>query len=51
MSPRFIGKVIERDRTRGRAQRIARGLRTERVVRVFEEIFAEARNERRVSVR
>jgi predicted dinucleotide-binding enzyme len=43
--------VVQRDRTRGRAQRIARELKTERVVHVFEAIFAEARNDRRVAVR
>jgi predicted dinucleotide-binding enzyme len=43
--------VVQRDRTRGRAQWIARELKTERVVHVFEAIFAEARNDRRVAVR
>jgi hypothetical protein len=41
--------VVQRDRTRGRAQRIAHELKTERAVHVFEAIFAEAR--RRVTVR
>jgi hypothetical protein len=59
MRPRFTGNialalagaVVRRDRTRGRAKRIAHELKTERVVHVFEAIFAEARNDRRVAVR
>jgi hypothetical protein len=59
MRPRFTGNialalagaVVRRDRTRGRAKRIAHELKTERVVQVFEAIFAEARNDRRVAVR
>jgi hypothetical protein len=43
--------VVQRDRARGRAQRIARELKTERIARVFEAIFAEAHNGRRVTVR
>jgi hypothetical protein len=47
----FISTVIQRGRTRGPAQRIAHEVKTERVVHVFEAIFAEARNDRRVTVR
>jgi hypothetical protein len=37
--------VAQRDGTRGRGQRIAHELKTERVVHVFEAIFDEARND------
>ena len=43
--------VVPRDRSRGRAQRIAQELKTEHVVHVFEAIFADAGSERRVTVR
>jgi hypothetical protein len=51
MRPRFIGKVLRGGRSRGPAQRIAREVKTERVVQVFEAIFAEVRNDRRATVR
>jgi hypothetical protein len=43
--------VIRRDHTPGRTQRIAHALKTERAVHMFEAVFAEARNGRRVTGR